>query len=238
MRADAAVISFTGPGLLIVPSSVVHGFVLEPDTQGSVLTLADAYLQEICAREAAIRDVFEAAAFLPTPDDRLFADLLARLSRELAWTAIGHAAAVEALLTSLLIEALRLAHQASETSRRPQGAQAALVARFREMVEARHRLAMGVDDYARELNVTPKRLRAACLRAADATPGRIIQARILLEAKRLLLYSNMTVAEVGYYLGFPDPAYFTRVFSRGAGVSPRRFRAEPALERGVRAGLP
>lgn len=238
MRADTAVIPFTAPGLLIVPSSVVHGFVMNPDTQGAVLTLADAYLHQIISREAAIRGIFEASVFLPTLDDRLFPDLLARLSRELAWTAIGHAAAVEALLTSLLIEALRIAHQASETGHRRQGAHAALVARFREMVEARHRVAMGVDDYARELSVTPKRLRAACLRAADATPGSIIQDRILLEAKRLLLYSNMTVAEVGYHLGFSDPAYFTRAFSRGAGVSPRRFRAEPALGLDARADVP
>src|SRR3990167_2265551 len=82
MRADTAVIPFAAPGLLIVPSSVVHGFVMEPDTQGAVLTLADAYLQEIFSREAAIRALFEAAVFLPTLDDRLFPDLLARLSRE------------------------------------------------------------------------------------------------------------------------------------------------------------
>jgi AraC family transcriptional activator of pobA len=39
-----------------------------------------------------------------------------------------------------------------------------------------------------------------------------------------MLYSNMTVAEAAYYLGFDDPAYFTRVFTKGCGQSPRAFR--------------
>jgi AraC family transcriptional activator of pobA len=85
---------------------------------------------------------------------------------------------------------------------------------------------MLVDDYAAELRVHPRRLRAACLSLAGATPVQLVQARRLLEAKRLLLYSNMTVAETGYYLGFQDPAYFTRVFTKVCNVSPRTYRRE------------
>jgi AraC family transcriptional activator of pobA len=52
----------------------------------------------------------------------------------------------------------------------------------------------------------------------------LVQDRAILEAKRALLYSNMTVAEVGYYLGFDDPAYFSRFFAKAEGLSPRGFR--------------
>jgi AraC family transcriptional activator of pobA len=52
----------------------------------------------------------------------------------------------------------------------------------------------------------------------------LVQDRKMLEARRALLYSNMTVAEIAYHLGFDEPAYFTRVFTRHAGVSPRSFR--------------
>ncbi len=45
-----------------------------------------------------------------------------------------------------------------------------------------------------------------------------------LEAKRALLYSNMTIAEVAYHLGFEDPAYFSRFFAKVVGRSPRAFR--------------
>jgi AraC family transcriptional activator of pobA len=48
----------------------------------------------------------------------------------------------------------------------------------------------------------------------------------LLEAKRALTYSDATVAEIGYSLGFSDPAYFSRFFTKRAGSSPSRFRRQ------------
>ena len=226
MNADAHVIPFHAPCLLLVPSSVVHGFAYETETTGAVLTISDPYLQALVRREAEIARVFARPLCLPVENLDLFAALLARLSRELAWTAIGHAAAVEALLTTLLIEVLRLArHEADDAGGRAMGAHAALVARFRELIEARYRSGLGIEGYADALNVTPKRLRAACLSAAGAPPLRLIQERVTLEAKRALLYSNMTVAELAYHLGFEDPAYFSRFFAKVVGLSPRAFRA-------------
>lgn len=226
MRADEKVIAFHAPCVLVVPSSVVHGFAYEKETRGSVLTISDAYLRELVCREAEIGQVFAAAAGAPAIEERLFSDLLARLSRELAWTAIGHAAAVEALLLTLLIEIRRLVHHEADAARgRANGGRAALVAQFRELIEAQYRSGEGVEAYADALSVTPKRLRTACLSAAGAPPLRLIQDRVTLEAKRALLYSNMTVAEVAYHLGFDDPAYFSRFFAKQAGRSPRVFRA-------------
>ena len=49
-----------------------------------------------------------------------------------------------------------------------------------------------------------------------------------LEAKRMLVYTSMTISNVADALGFNDPAYFTRFFSRLAGVSPREFRQRAA----------
>lgn len=227
MRADTRVIPFRAPCLLLLPSRIVHGFAYESETAGSVLTISEAYLRELVHREAGFVRVFAGAATLPADDAELFAGLLARLSRELAWTAIGHAAAVEALLMTLLVEILRLAHHEADDARRhADGVHAALVARFRELIEGRFRSGDGVEAYAEALRVTTKRLRAACLAAAGSPPLQMIQDRVTLEAKRALLYSNKTIAEVAYDLGFDDPAYFSRFFARAVGQSPRAFRGE------------
>jgi AraC family transcriptional regulator, transcriptional activator of pobA len=66
------------------------------------------------------------------------------------------------------------------------------------------------------------------MRAAGASPLRLVQDRLMLEAKRALLYSNMTIAEVGYHLGFEDPAYFSRFFAKAEGLSPKRYRLDRA----------
>jgi AraC family transcriptional activator of pobA len=52
----------------------------------------------------------------------------------------------------------------------------------------------------------------------------MLDQRAILEAKRSLLYGNLSVADVGYALGFADPAYFNRFFTRHAGLSPGAFR--------------
>lgn len=226
MHADAETFAFTAPCLLIVPSNVVHAFNYEAETHGAVVTLSDAYLQELVRRERELGAIFAAPRVLAHRQGQ-FGDVLDRLARELAWTAPGHAAAVEALLLTLLVGVLRLTHEAAQGATPERGGAAGLVARFREQIEANYRTETRVEAYARSLGVTAKRLRLACLQAASATPLGMVQDRLVLEAKRLMLYSNVTVSEAAYYLGFEDPAYFTRFFTKRCGVSPRQFRNAP-----------
>ncbi|GAB3387028.1 hypothetical protein GCM10027514_28270 [Azotobacter armeniacus] len=56
----------------------------------------------------------------------------------------------------------------------------------------------------------------------------MIHQRLLLEAKRNLIYTTMTVNELSDALGFNDPAYFSRFFRRLAGQSPKAFRQSAA----------
>ena len=49
--------------------------------------------------------------------------------------------------------------------------------------------------------------------------------RVLREARRQLFYTNLSIAEIAYLLGYNDPAYFSRVFARATGMAPSAFRA-------------
>jgi len=99
------------------------------------------------------------------------------------------------------------------------------VERFRRLVDRdfarRHRPA----DYADRLGVSPGHLNALCKQHARMSAGAIIRARIVTEARKLLLYSELPAAGVGERLGFEDPAYFARFFRREAGAAPTQFRA-------------
>jgi AraC-like DNA-binding protein len=129
-------------------------------------------------------------------------------------------------LRALLYESLVLLNR-FYLARHPGGAgppRHALVERFRKLVDRefarRHRVAW----YARELAVSPGHLRTLCRGLLRRSAGALIRARITLEAKRLLLYSDLTAAQVGDRLGFDDPAYFARFFRREAGAAPAQFR--------------
>jgi AraC-like DNA-binding protein len=95
---------------------------------------------------------------------------------------------------------------------------------------------LSVTDYARLLGVTPDHLGVVALQAKGRTAGELIRARLLLEAKRLLVDTSLNVSEIAYGLGFKDPAYFSRFFRRLTGVAPGEFRESFAAGERERPG--
>ena len=100
----------------------------------------------------------------------------------------------------------------------------ALVVRYRDLIERNYREERRLEFYADRLGVTPARLNAACRARLGTTASRLLHDRILTEAKRCLIYTAMSVAEIGYALGFEDPAYFNRFFTKRTGLPPGRLR--------------
>jgi AraC family transcriptional activator of pobA len=229
MRTEHGIFRLAAPTLVLVPAGVIHGFIFQPESAGCVLTSSRAYTEEIFVRAPALRELFDVPGeYAVAPDGeegRTLRESLARLGQELNWAAPGHEAAVEAQLITFLVETLRIMLRHRHAAISPPGRQAELVARFRELIESEFRAALPVEAYARRLGVSVPRLRTACQQAARRPPGRLIEDRIILEAKRLLLYSNLSVATIGYALGFEDAAYFSRFFKKVTLRSPRGFRA-------------
>ena len=99
-----------------------------------------------------------------------------------------------------------------------------LVRRFRLEIERSFLTSTSVRDYARALGVTTSHLNESLRLETGLTAADLIRARLVLEAKRLLLHSELTMAEIGYQLGFKDPSYFSRFIRRELKTSPQAFR--------------
>lgn len=223
MTAEGEPLPFSAPCLIVVPARVVHGLSLRAESTGQVLTLSADYLDDLALRDRDLAAVFRLPTCAPFEEGD-FALRLSLLERELNWRAPGHVAAVEGLLLSLLADLLRLMRLRDEEERGPEGPHVDLIARYRQLVEERYRRSDDVCAYAAALGVTSGRLRDACQRVTGGSPLKLLHERVMLEARRALFYSNMTVSEVAFHLGFEDPAYFSRFFTRHAGCSPRAFR--------------
>ncbi|HMA11066.1 MAG TPA: helix-turn-helix domain-containing protein [Steroidobacteraceae bacterium] len=227
--AESSVAHFTPPALCIVPAGTVHGFEFEPGTLGSVVTLADELLQEFTRREPALAALFKDPATLELqPGAAPTAELLRMsrlLAREHAQLAASRGLALEGCLALLLAQVLRISSAVERATDTPLGRHRQLVARFRTAIEAQFRGNRSIPEYARGLQVSESSLRNACLKATGQPPIHLVHARVLLEAKRQLYYTARPVSDIAYELGFDDAAYFTRFFTRRAGVSPRAFRA-------------
>lgn len=99
-----------------------------------------------------------------------------------------------------------------------------LLIEFRKLVNHKYHTFKTPKAYASELNITPNYLNSLCQKFFNKTAGEIIKERIVLEAKRLLMHSRLTISEVSYKLGFNDNSYFVRYFKKATGLTPNKFR--------------
>jgi AraC family transcriptional activator of pobA len=93
-----------------------------------------------------------------------------------------------------------------------------------------------VADYARALGVSPTHLSRVARATTGGPASRLIDARLMREARRNLAYTNLRVTAIAYALGFGGPAHFSRAFSRAEGLSPRAFRERLARQATPTAG--
>ncbi|MFV3074894.1 helix-turn-helix domain-containing protein [Niveispirillum fermenti] len=217
--------AFTAPCLLLIPAGEVHGFIWHADSQGHVVTFVEPMLRGLARREPGLGALFTRPSCVPLGRDG--ADCLrlaALLEAEMGGGGVGRSLLVEAALTALLVHAWRIARLTAGGGGAARGPRTALVTRYRDLIEAHYREGWGVARFADELGVTPGRLRAACMAVTGHPPIDLLHDRLLAEAKRTLLYSDLGVAEVAFALGFGDPAYFNRFFTSRVGCSPGRFR--------------
>ena len=99
---------------------------------------------------------------------------------------------------------------------------------FRAAVDAEHHHWHQVQDYARHLGCSAKSLNRAARAVVDRTAKEVVVERIVLEAKRLLAHTTLTVATVGTQLGFSEATNFVKFFRRETGQTPGRFRDQYA----------
>jgi AraC family transcriptional regulator, transcriptional activator of pobA len=78
--------------------------------------------------------------------------------------------------------------------------------------------------YAEALNVTPTHLTRVVRETYGCPATHMIRDRMVREARRHLVYTNLSISQIAYALRFDDPAYFTRTFTQATGQSPRAFR--------------
>jgi AraC family transcriptional activator of pobA len=231
-RLDERSAPLRAPAAILVPPGAVHSFRFQPGTAGVVVSFAATLAGELRAVSPGLSEHLERCAAilldraaLRDTDLRALAQMLLR---EFGRLAPGRRLALRGTLAALLANLQRLLPDVPDTVAMVSSRDRELVARFREQVEQRFRRHPALTEYAALLQTPETRLRRACLAVAGQSPVDLIHLRLLLEAERQLRYTSMPVTQVAYYLGFEDPAYFSRFFARRMGMSPRAYRERDA----------
>lgn len=95
---------------------------------------------------------------------------------------------------------------------------------FEQLLEQRYRERLTTQRAAATLDWSPRSISRACLAGLGRTPKQLIDARVLLEARRLLVNTDHTIADISRHLGFTDPSAFGLFFRRLDGATPGTFR--------------
>ncbi|MEM7298055.1 MAG: AraC family transcriptional regulator [Bacteroidota bacterium] len=99
-----------------------------------------------------------------------------------------------------------------------------LVKRFRELIEEKYHLNWRIRDYAQALAVSENHLTQLVKERTFKTSKELIRQKQIIEIKRLLKYSDLSVTEISNRLHFKDQSYFTKFFKGSAGITPLEYR--------------
>ncbi|AOE85424.1 helix-turn-helix domain-containing protein [Pseudomonas sp. TCU-HL1] len=209
--------------LQVVPALCVHGFRFSDDVDGHVLTLAQPLVEQV----AGLLDsqALLAPACFAAGDSQPYLDtLFEAISREYAQQAPGRELMLQSLISVLLVWIGRCSLEQSRSEAQQQDRGRLHLHAFTQQLEQHFREHLPIEQYAQRLGISAAHLNALCRRLAGQSALQMINQRLLLEAKRCLVYTAMTINQVSDSLGFSEPAYFSRFFKRGTGQSPKAFR--------------
>ncbi|MFH0022382.1 helix-turn-helix domain-containing protein [Pseudomonas fluorescens] len=212
------------PAIQVLPPLSVHGFRFSEDVEGFIVTLATPLITHLQAQLGDSVHALASAEHYPAGAD---GDYLNSLFSALQAEYNGHQPAREMLMHSLvsviMVWVSRQAIVRHKASQRPQR-QREYLNGFIQLVEETYRQHVKVEDLAHRLGISVSHLNGTCRELAGQPALQIMHERQLLEAKRLLTYTSMTIYEMSELLGFSDPTNFTRLFRRRVGISPKAFR--------------
>ncbi|MBP1860630.1 helix-turn-helix domain-containing protein [Rhizobium herbae] len=216
------------PAVITVPPFARHGFRFSKDIDGYVFTVLTSHLKTMPADHSRFGDWLAVprltALMMDHADCRYISRTLHRLAAETAARRAGPADLCEAYLTTALRLTARIS--ASERGDEEDGAteNQRRLNRLTGLIHQHFRSHKPASFYARELGISPTHLNRIVKQLTGLSPQTLINGKLIDEAQRELLFTQMAVQEIGYRLGFSDPAYFSRFFLAHTGVSPRQWR--------------
>lgn len=153
-------------------------------------------------------------------------NLFRHIKEELEWKDSSAEEMIRTYVKQIIIRATRnwkKQHLNNDSIKIP-GSELDVFRDFSRYLELHFREKHNVADYADLLHLAPKTLTHKFKSLNIESPNQFIINRILLEAKRLLFYTDKPVKEIAYDLGYGDPAYFNRLFTNKTGSTPSNFK--------------
>ena len=228
---DGARLTAEAPCILVIPAQTVHGFVFQKTVNGPVVTAAQGPLESVASvlmpeLLALVRRPALIALDAGSVHAQAMMPLFLAIERETQFHALGQMAAGLSLLTALCVHIARLSDAQALAAPKANSRKVAQIEKFRALVEQHYKKHLPVTAYAEQLGITSGQLTRLCREELGMSSLDLINARMVHEAQRDLVYTTSSIKQLAYTLGFADETYFGRFFRKHTGLSPREFRSK------------
>lgn len=222
------------PCLLVVPAGHVHGFRFTKDVLGPVVTASQKSLESLAGVSMPeLLDTIRKPRMIALTNEMRHANrlmpLFLSLEQECLTHALGHMAAGISLLLALMVQVHRIVQWTEvdgSTVHQPFSRKARQIEKFRTLIDQQFRHQKSLQYYADQLGMTAGQLSRLCRLSVGMSGLDLINARVLHEAQRDLVYTHLPIKQLAANLGFDDDAYFSRFFRKHTGVTPTNFRTK------------
>lgn len=207
--------------VFVVKPGQTHAWTLKKDVKGLVIEFSQSSgLGELVESLEAMIDCFQ----LEKGDFQKVSELVRLMKSEFEEESKEDNKVLQNLLNAFLFLLIRLVKGETKTSK------VRLVGQFKSLLEKHFREEHDVAFYAMKCHLPPKSFTMQLKRSLGKSPREVIQERLILESKRYLIYSDLSVGEIGYKLGFQDPNYFSRFFRVHEKCTPLDFKKRNAIQ--------
>lgn len=204
-----------GPVIFTIRQDQLHFWDITSKPEGYVSIIKKDFISNSLDGELkALLTELSSYNYLPLKNAQRITQLFEFLSTEENLTAI------EGLLKALIAKILEEAKQLKNIKLPAKGE----FQRFLEILSDAENLQNNVAYYAEQLHITPQGLNNICRQAVQHSASKVIADHIISEAKRMLIYTDLSVHQIGEQLHFKDPSHFVKYFKRYEEITPKQYR--------------
>lgn len=221
-------IPIESPCVLIIPSNRLHGFVFQSEVKGDVFTIPDPLYEKIVKKKTMLfLEYNQIQYFSLAPDCHRYSELLSfkqKIIKELRQTDNMSGLTLSLLIQLLFVTLYRCKQTQEVATVKTDDKALNYFIQFKELIKRFIHERRQVRFYAQEMRLSTVHLNRICQLVSQETALQVIHRHIMKEAKKYLTGTSYSVAEIAFFLGFKDPAHFSKFFKKKEGITPGSFR--------------
>ena len=234
LQYDEFKYEISGPAFMTIPKNVAHGFNHHGEVTGWIINLSDAVLEHLLKREAEIIVEIDAIHISTiNPEEESMVNIYKTMKRcidEYKDNLPGKQLMLESLISQLLVQLHRLPSETTKLVSSSDNTSKVYFRRFMQLIKSTNSFKKTIEEYAVKLYISQGHLSRICQTIAGKSPKDIVTDYLMREAQISLTNVDKSIAQVAYELSFDDPAYFSRLFKKRTGYTPKKFREKHGVK--------